>query len=97
MKFIYFFLYSFFLHTVFQLAFFYAEDNFRKPLGGFSQPDMFRVLLILVVLLSYFRLIPQLFDRFEELSKRSKLGLTILSFIVSTVCTGFLLAVYFER
>lgn len=96
MRYVIFFLYSFFLHIIFQLIYFYADDNFRKPLNDFSNSDIVRAIILLIILFSYFRLIPNLFERFKEVSTKLKVLFTVLSFVVSIFVIGFLLAVYFE-
>ncbi|MCA0984216.1 hypothetical protein LCL89_09185 [Halobacillus yeomjeoni] len=91
-----FFLYNCFLHFIFQLTYFYANDHFRKPISDFSHSDLVRAVILLMAVLSYFKLTGDLFGRFKEVSTKLKVVITILAFVVSAFMVGFLLAVYFE-
>lgn len=96
LKFINFFFYSFYLHALFQLTFFYADDNLRKPFNDFSNSDIVRSVMLLVIAFSYFRLLPILFEMYKDISTRLKVIIMVFSFVTSIFTIGFLLAVYFE-
>jgi hypothetical protein len=96
LKIINFFFYSLYLHALPQLAFFYADDNLRKPFNDFSNSDIVRSVILLVVVFSCFRLMPILFEMFKDISTRLKVVIMVFSFMISIFTIGFLLAVYFE-
>jgi hypothetical protein len=96
LRYIRFFVYYFFLTSIVILGYFYAEDNFRKPFSDFSGLDITRAIILAVIMWSYFGLTTDIFNRFEEISKKFKVLLAVVSFLVSLFTVGFLLSIYFE-
>lgn len=95
MRHIRFFLHFFYLHSIVGLGFYYA-DNFRKPFSDFSGLDITRAIILIIILTSYFGLANDMFTRFDEISKKIKVLIAVLSFFVSIFIVGLFLSVYFE-
>ncbi|MBA9028739.1 hypothetical protein HNP81_004060 [Peribacillus huizhouensis] len=95
MRYIRFFLYFFFIHTIIGLCFFYG-DNFRKPFSDFSNSDIARAIIIIIIMGSYFGLASDVFIRFNDISKTVKVLISVVSFFVSIFIIGLFLSVYFE-
>ena len=75
---------------------FYYSDNFRKPFSDFSGLDITRAIIFTIILTSYFGLASDMFTRFDEISKKIKVLIVVVSFFVSIFIVGLFLSVYFE-
>ena len=95
MRYIRFFLHFFILHSIVGLGFYYS-DNFRKPFSDFSGLDITRAIIFTIILTSYFGLASDMFTRFDEISKKIKVLIVVVSFFVSIFIVGLFLSVYFE-
>ena len=95
MRYIKFFSHFFILHSIIGLGIFYG-DNFRKPFSDFSGLDITRAIILTIIMMSYFGLASDIFTRFEEISKKVKVLIAVVSFFVSIFTIGFFLSVYFE-
>jgi hypothetical protein len=91
-----FFGYFFFMHSIFGLGVIYTRDNFRKPFGEFDALDIVRTIILLIIMWSYFWLAADLFIRFEDIPRRSKVFIVVASLLVSMITVGFLLSVYID-
>lgn len=75
---------------------FYSDDNFRKPISDFSGLDITRVIIIALIIWSYYGLATYIFIKFEKISKKLKVLIVVVSFLASIFTMGFLLSVYFD-
>lgn len=74
---------------------FFYRDTFSESFSNFSSLDITRIIIIIIILTSYFGLIKDLFSRFGEISNRVKILLFLVSLFVSVFAVGLLLSVYF--
>ena len=95
MRYIRFFSHFFILHSIVGLGFYYS-DNFRKPFSDFSGLDITRAIILIIIMFSYLGLSSDIFTRFNEISKKVKVLLVIVSFFVSVFIVGLFLSVYFD-
>lgn len=93
---VWFFGYFFFIHSIFGLCLFYTRDNFRKPFGDFDVFDIVRVIILLIIICSYFGLGSDLFIRFKDIPQKRKVLITVLSLLISMIMVGLLLSVYLQ-
>ena len=95
MRYVRFFLHFLILHSIIGLGFYYS-DNFRKPFSDFSGLDITRAIILTIIMLSYFGLAGDIFTRFNEISKKVKVLIVMISFFVSVFIVGLFLSFYFE-
>ena len=81
------------MHSFIGLIVFYG-DNLRKPFGDFSRLDITRAIIVIIIMMSYSGLGRGLFTRFDEISKKVKILLAVVSFFISILTIGLFLSVY---
>ncbi|PUB17811.1 hypothetical protein C8K15_1015 [Paenisporosarcina sp. OV554] len=71
------FLYLFFLHSIFGICIFYLNENFNKSFNSLSKADIMKGILIGIIMFSYTVLIRDMNSRFPKISKSTKLVMLI--------------------
>lgn len=83
----------FFLHSAFALFIFYLNANFQETLAALQTDDIFRGIVILVIMLVYFMLIENLNANFTEAKKSMKFFLFVSSFLTALLTMLFLVSI----
>ena len=88
------FLYSFFLNSVFFLCIFYLGENFNKPFADLNNVDIGRAIVVGIVQLSILLLIPDLQSKFPEIRRKIKYILLFGSMVTASLTILFLISIY---
>lgn len=88
-----FFLYLFFLNSIFFVCIFYLSINFDQPFADLNAVDIARGIVIGIILLSYTLLIPDLQSKFPGIRGRIKVIFLIGSLIAVSLTMLFLISI----
>lgn len=91
------FRFYFLKHFIFILMYFYAEDNFRKPISAFQTSDIIRFGIVVCVMYMAWSLTSESFNEFQSISKKIRLFLGLIAAGAALLCGGYLLGIYFEH
>lgn len=83
----------FFLHSAFALSIFYLNENFQEMFAALHTQDIFRSIVILIIMLVYCMLIKNLNSNFTEAKKSIKFILFASSFFTAMLTMLFLISI----
>lgn len=88
------FLYLFFLNSIFVLCIFYLSENFNKPFADLNNVDIGRAIVVGMVQFSCFFLIPDLQSKFPEIRGKTKYIILFSSMAAAGLTILFLVSIY---
>ncbi len=83
----------FFLHSAFLLSLFYLNANFQGTFAELNTNDIFRSIVVLIIMLVYCLLIGNLNSNFTEAKKSMKFILFAFSFLTAMLAMLFLISI----
>lgn len=83
----------FFLHSVFALSIFYLNANFQDTFAELQTDNIFRSIVVLIIMVVYCMLIKSLNSNFTEAKKSIKFILFASSFFTAMLTMLFLISI----
>lgn len=83
----------FFLHSAFALSIFYLSANFQDTFAALNTEDIFRGIVVLIIMLIYCILIGNLNSNFTDGKKSMKFILFASSFLTALLTMLFLISI----
>lgn len=90
------FTFYFLKHFLLVLMYFYAEDNFRKPISAFQTSDIIRVGIVVSVMYMAWSITSESFNEFQSISAKIRFFLGVVAAVTAFLCGVYLLGIYFE-